>query len=37
LPDNLHESPTTEALPTIVEFDLEALAAIVPPRDNGRD
>jgi hypothetical protein len=37
LPDNLRDNPTGEALETIVDFDLDALAAIVPPRGYGRD
>ena len=37
LPDSLRDTATAEALQTIVELDLEALAAIVPPRGYGRD
>lgn len=37
LPDGLSETPTAEALQTIVEFDLTDLAAIEPPRGYGRD
>lgn len=37
LPDSLRDTPTAEALQAIVELDLEALAAIVPPRGYGRD
>lgn len=37
LPDSLRDSPTAEALETIVDFDLTELAAIEPPRGYGRD
>ena len=37
LPDNLRDTTTAEALQAIIELDLEALAAIVPPRGYGRD
>jgi hypothetical protein len=37
LPDGLSESRTAEALETIVDLDLTALADIVPPRGYGRD
>jgi hypothetical protein len=37
LPDNLRDNPTGEALEIIVDLDLDALAAIVPPRGYGRD
>jgi urease accessory protein UreF len=37
LPDNLHDSATGEALQAIVELDLDALAAVQPPRGFGRD
>jgi hypothetical protein len=37
LPDSLHDSPTAEALQSIVDLDLDDLAAIVPPRGYGRD
>jgi hypothetical protein len=37
LPDSLRDAPTAEASQAIVELDLEALAAIVPPRGYGRD
>lgn len=37
LPDSLRDTATAEALQAIVELDLEALAAIVPPRGYGRD
>jgi hypothetical protein len=37
LPDSLRGSATADALQDIVELDLDALAAIVPPRGYGRD
>jgi hypothetical protein len=37
LPDGLRNSATAEALQEIVDLDLDALAAIVPPRGYGRD
>jgi hypothetical protein len=37
LSDNLRANPTGEALETIVDLDLDALAEIVPPRGYGRD
>jgi hypothetical protein len=37
LPDSLHDSATAEALQAIVDLDLDALTAIVPPRGYGRD
>jgi hypothetical protein len=37
LPDNLRDNPTSEALEIIVDLDLDALTAIVPPRGYGRD
>jgi len=37
LPDSLRDTATAEALQAIIELDLEALAAIVPPRGYGRD
>ncbi|HUB47601.1 MAG TPA: hypothetical protein VMB73_21700 [Acetobacteraceae bacterium] len=37
LPDTLRDTATAEALQAIIELDLEALAAIVPPRGYGRD
>jgi hypothetical protein len=37
LPAGLRDSGTAEALQAIVELDLDALAAIVPPRGYGRD
>ena len=36
-PDNLRDNPAGEALEIIVDLDLDALAAIVPPRGYGRD
>jgi hypothetical protein len=37
LPDSLQESATAEALQTIVDLDLDALAEVDPPRGYGRD
>ena len=37
LPGNLRDNPTAWALQAIVDLDLDALAAIVPPRGYGRD
>ena len=37
LPDSLRSTPTGEALQVIAELDLDALAAIDPPRGYGRD
>jgi hypothetical protein len=37
LPDSLRDSATAEALLAIVDLDLDALIAIVPPRGYGRD
>jgi hypothetical protein len=37
LPDCLHDTATAEALQAIVDLDLDALTAIVPPRGYGRD
>jgi len=37
IPDSLRDTATAEALQAIVELDLEALAAIEPPRGYGRD
>ena len=37
LPESLRDSATAEALQEIVEFDLDDLAAIKPPRGYGRD
>jgi hypothetical protein len=37
LPDSLRDSATGEVLQAIVDLDLDALAAIVPPRGYGRD
>jgi hypothetical protein len=37
LPENLRDSATAEALPVIVELDLDVLADIEPPRGFGRD
>ncbi len=37
LPASLHGSATAEALQEVVDLDLDALAAIDPPRGYGRD
>ncbi len=37
MPESLHDSPTAEALETIVDLDLAALADISLPRGFGRD
>ncbi len=37
LPESLHDSATAEALQTIVDLDLDALASAEPPRGYGRD
>lgn len=37
LPDGLRDTPTAVALQAIIDFDLDELAAIVPPRGYGRD
>jgi hypothetical protein len=37
LPDNLRDSPLTEALQAICDLDLTELQAIIPPRGFGRD
>jgi hypothetical protein len=37
LPESLRESPTAEALQEIIALDLEAIAAVQPPRGYGRD
>jgi hypothetical protein len=37
LPDNLHDTATGAALQAIVDFDLDDLIAIEPPRGFGRD
>jgi hypothetical protein len=37
LPESLRETATAEALQAIVDLDLDALAAIEPPRGYGRD
>jgi hypothetical protein len=37
LPEALRDTATAEALQAIIELDLEALAAAVPPRGYGRD
>ena len=37
LPEPLRGTPTADALEAIVELDLDALAAITPPRGYGRD
>lgn len=37
LPEGLHDSPTTHALETIADLDLDSLADIDLPRGYGRD
>jgi hypothetical protein len=37
LPESLRDTATAEALQAIIDLDLEALAAIEPPRGYGRD
>ena len=37
MPDSLRDSPTAQALEALVDLDLDALAAIDPPRGYGRD
>jgi hypothetical protein len=37
LPDGLRDTPTAEALRTIIDLDLDALADAEPPRGFGRD
>jgi hypothetical protein len=37
LPDSLRDNATAEALQAIVDLDLDAVTAIVPPRGYGRD
>jgi hypothetical protein len=37
MPDGLRDTATAEALQAVIEFDLEALADIEPPRGYGRD
>ena len=37
LPENLRESPTAEALQEMIDLDLDAIAAVQPPRGYGRD
>jgi hypothetical protein len=37
LPVSLHSSAMAEALQAVADLDLEALAAIEPPRGYGRD
>jgi hypothetical protein len=37
MPESLRDSATAEALQEIVEFDLDDLAALNPPRGYGRD
>ena len=37
LPASLHDGATAEALQAVADFDLDALAAIEPPRGYGRD
>jgi hypothetical protein len=37
MPDSLRDSPTAQALETLVDLDLDALADIDLPREFGRD
>ncbi len=37
LPESLRESPTAEALADMINLDLDAIAAVQPPRGYGRD
>ncbi|HUB13025.1 MAG TPA: hypothetical protein VMB34_13810 [Acetobacteraceae bacterium] len=37
LPASLQDSPTAQALQAVIDLDLDALAAIEPPRGYGRD
>ena len=37
LPGSLRESPTAEALQEMIDLDLDAIAAVQPPRGYGRD
>jgi hypothetical protein len=37
LPESLRESPTAEALQEMIDLDLDAIAAVQPPRGYGRD
>jgi hypothetical protein len=37
LPENLHDSPTAQALEAIATLDLDTLADTNPPRGYGRD
>ena len=37
LPESLRDNATAEALQSIIDLDLDDLAAIVPPRGYGRD
>jgi hypothetical protein len=37
LPESLRETATVEALQAIVDLDLDAFAAVEPPRGFGRD
>ncbi len=37
LPEALHDGPMAQALEDIVNFDLDSLADIDPPRGYGRD
>jgi hypothetical protein len=37
LPESLRDSPTAAALEELIELDLDAIAAVRPPRGYGRD
>jgi hypothetical protein len=37
LPENLHDSATAAALQDMIDLDLDAIAAVQPPRGYGRD
>jgi|SRR6185312_14321802 hypothetical protein len=37
LPESLRESPTADALQEMIDLDLDAIAAVQPPRGYGRD
>jgi hypothetical protein len=37
LPESLREGPTAEALQEMIDLDLDAIAAVQPPRGYGRD
>jgi hypothetical protein len=37
LPDSLRDSATASALQDMIDLDLDAIAAVQPPRGHGRD